>query len=170
MNAAQLSDWLQVVGLFGVIASLIFVGLQMKQAHEIASASTYQARATAAMDSDIGAINSPEFLSAMAKVYDRDFDSLSAQEVLALDWWFASFLVGMENTHLQFEAGFLPEEHYLRSYNQMVCWFELPFFRDLSGYEIYRASFNRVIRDAIDKSINNPSGCWDFDWDYPLAE
>ena len=31
MDSAKLNDWLQVVGLFGVIASLIFVGLQMKQ-------------------------------------------------------------------------------------------------------------------------------------------
>ena len=45
MDIAKINDWLQVLGIFGVIASLIFVGLQMKQTQEIALAETYNARA-----------------------------------------------------------------------------------------------------------------------------
>ena len=44
MDWAKINDWMQVVGIFAVVASLIFVGLQMKQAHEIALASQFQAR------------------------------------------------------------------------------------------------------------------------------
>ena len=36
MNTAKLHDWLQVVGIFAVVASLIFVGLQMRQDRNIA--------------------------------------------------------------------------------------------------------------------------------------
>ena len=36
MDTHKINDWLQIVGMFGVIASLIFVGLQMKQAQDIA--------------------------------------------------------------------------------------------------------------------------------------
>jgi hypothetical protein len=36
MDSAKLKDWMQVVGIFAVVASLLFVGLQMKQTHEIA--------------------------------------------------------------------------------------------------------------------------------------
>jgi hypothetical protein len=50
MDQRKLSDWLQIVGMFGVIASLLFVGLQMKQSHEIALATQYQARAEATMN------------------------------------------------------------------------------------------------------------------------
>ncbi len=35
-GSTRLNEWLQVAGLFGVIASLMFVGLQMKQQQEIA--------------------------------------------------------------------------------------------------------------------------------------
>ncbi len=35
MNAEKLNDWLQVIGIFALVASLIFVGLQMKQTEEI---------------------------------------------------------------------------------------------------------------------------------------
>lgn len=35
MDASRINDWLHVIGLFGVIGSLIFVGLQMKQTRSI---------------------------------------------------------------------------------------------------------------------------------------
>jgi hypothetical protein len=38
MDSAKVNDWMQVVGIFAVVASLLFVGLQMKQTHEIALA------------------------------------------------------------------------------------------------------------------------------------
>jgi hypothetical protein len=37
MDSSKLNDWLQVVGIFAVVASLIFVGLQMKQTDDIAT-------------------------------------------------------------------------------------------------------------------------------------
>lgn len=37
----KLGDWLQIIGLFGVIGSLIFVGLQLKQTQAIALSETY---------------------------------------------------------------------------------------------------------------------------------
>ncbi len=43
MKPTELNDWLQVVGLFGVIASLIFVGLQLKQDRRIALAEVMSA-------------------------------------------------------------------------------------------------------------------------------
>ena len=45
MNKIELNDWLQILGMFGVIASLIFVGLQMRQSQQIALAGQVQARA-----------------------------------------------------------------------------------------------------------------------------
>ena len=45
MTTQNLREWLEIVGLFSVVASLIFVGLQMKQTHEIALANQYQERA-----------------------------------------------------------------------------------------------------------------------------
>jgi hypothetical protein len=38
MNSAKLNDWMQVAGIFAVVASLIFVGLQMRQEQDIAVA------------------------------------------------------------------------------------------------------------------------------------
>ena len=41
MDTAKLNDWMQVVGIFAVVASLLFVGLQMKQSQDIAVVETY---------------------------------------------------------------------------------------------------------------------------------
>ena len=39
MNTAKVRDWLEIIGLISIAASLIFIGLQMKQTQEIALAS-----------------------------------------------------------------------------------------------------------------------------------
>ena len=45
MDANKLSRWLQILGLAGLIASLLFVGLELQQSREIAIADIYQQRA-----------------------------------------------------------------------------------------------------------------------------
>ncbi len=40
MDSAKLNDWLQLVGIFALVASLIFVGLQLKQTQEAAFTET----------------------------------------------------------------------------------------------------------------------------------
>ena len=42
MDSAKLNDWLQVLGIFALVASFIFVGLQMQQDREIAKVMIYQ--------------------------------------------------------------------------------------------------------------------------------
>ena len=68
VDTSKINEWLQVVGMFGVIASLVFVGLQLKQTQQIALSNTYQARNDATVESLVAAMGSPEFLSASAKV------------------------------------------------------------------------------------------------------
>ena len=47
MVSKELNDWLQVVGLFGVLGGLIFVGLQLRQDRQVAQSETiYQANNT----------------------------------------------------------------------------------------------------------------------------
>jgi hypothetical protein len=37
LDSAKINDWAQVIGIFALVASLMFVGLQMKQDREIAA-------------------------------------------------------------------------------------------------------------------------------------
>ena len=49
MDSAKLNDWMQVVGIFALVASLVFVGLQMKQTQDIASFEALAGNAERAM-------------------------------------------------------------------------------------------------------------------------
>jgi len=50
VDSAKLNDWMQVIGIFAVVLSLIFVGLQMRQEQEIAIVDTYGSVAEAQID------------------------------------------------------------------------------------------------------------------------
>lgn len=170
VDTAKISDWLQVVGMFGVIASLLFVGLQMKQTQEIALSSTYQARSDATVETLISAIASPAFLSATSKMYANKAADWTSQEAVAMEFYLGADMTMFENNHQQYEMGFLGEEHWQRNLAELKCTLEYPEYRKLIMTWFYRESFMKIIKDIIDQTGENPSGCWDFDWPYPIDE
>ena len=107
MDSAKVSDWLQIIGIFGVIASLIFVGLQLKQSHEIALAAQYQSRAEASMSQSLARLESdvpnPEYFGRTGEQM-RPKD-LRARHIMT-QWSWTLF----DNNHFQYQAGFLTEE------------------------------------------------------------
>lgn len=128
MDSAKLNDWLQVVGLFGLMASLVFVGIQLRQDHKIALANTYQARtATLAETFHARAANS-EALSAELRflginpndpVIRSSFEiSESAGPMTELEYRAGVFIAiatwqQWDNLHYQYEMGFMPDESWL---------------------------------------------------------
>jgi hypothetical protein len=170
VDTSKVNEWLQVVGMFGVIASLIFVGMEMKQTRQIALSSTYQTRSGATVESLIAAIGSPEFLSASAKVYSNKSDELTMQEAVAWEYFLGADMTLFENNHQQYEMGFLSEEHWQRNIAELKCKFELPLNRQMMENWFYRESFNNLIKEFVDQAGENRTGCWDYDWPYIMAE
>ncbi len=78
MDSAKLNDWMQVVGIFALVASLIFVGLQMKQSQEIAVADQYQDRADAALEWYLARMQSDTALKLAAQNLIGDANSESS--------------------------------------------------------------------------------------------
>ena len=121
MESKRLNDWLQVIGLFAVVASLAFVGLRMKQSQEIAIAAHYQERAAMAMEYWISREQSEYSLR---RIGDREItrhglpagmvESAAPEEV-------GSRIVGLhktflifDNHHFQYNSGFLTEESWIK--------------------------------------------------------
>ena len=112
MNSARLNDFVQIIGIFALVASLIFVGLQLKQTQDIALASQYQARSEAAMNL---------FLSGLEANYvpvpplrSQVTQEVPARDVVTTLWLWQSW----DNLYYQYQAGFLEEsswESVLRS-------------------------------------------------------
>ena len=160
MDQHKLSAWLQIVGMFGVIASLLFVGLQMKQSHEIARSATYQARSQMAVDQFLAASGNPQFTSATAKLYSGEFDTITPEELVALEYDFAANVVIWENQYYQFESGFFPEEHWLKNFKDMKCMFSSPIHQGLLEGWDFRPSFQKILDEAKKSAAENPDDCW----------
>jgi hypothetical protein len=170
MEAAKINDWLQVIGMFGVIASLVFVGLQMKQTQEIALSNTYQARAHASVERNVAITTSPILLSAEAKLWVGKEAQLTPEEIVALSHNFYSQMDTFENNHYQLESGFLSEEHWQKNLAELKCIFTSPFYQQMWVPEEYRASYSRLIDRIVRDARDNPSACWDYEegsiWDW----
>jgi hypothetical protein len=101
---------MEVIGIFAVVASLIFVGLEMRQAHEISLSQAYQARVAAVVEWNSTFAANPAALSAQRKAAKGAMDEITDGEHDAL----RSTLLGLfhlfDNAHLQYQKGFLSEE------------------------------------------------------------
>jgi len=148
VDSAKLNDWLQVIGLFGVVASLIFVGLQMKQDREIALSNAYQARADTATQLWSDMASNPALVEATIKSEDLGYDSLSREEKEVLAYSEQAWLHVFENIHFQYINGFISEEHWRRSREAFKSD-----FRTIGTRTLYERN-PRMWRESFQQEIN----------------
>ena len=104
MDTAKLNDWIQVIGIVAIVASLIFVGLQLRQSHEIALATQYQARAEATMNLHLASIKA-DWIAPVPALRNGLSDDNSARDINLYLWLWIQF----DNHFYQHQAGFLEE-------------------------------------------------------------
>jgi hypothetical protein len=152
MNSAKLNDWLQVIGLFGVIASLIFVGMQMKQDREIALSAATQARTETTLQNILGASSNPAYLSAIDKVAGGQSEQLLPSERFVMMNLGRAALFNLENVHFQYQQGFIPDERWTASRRTLKGLLSRPMYaRQVyeSAPDAWRISFRAVVEDLI---------------------
>lgn len=117
MDSAKLNDWMQVVGIFAVVVSLIFVGIQLKQSQDIAIAGQNQERHSVAMDYYSWQGQIDELVDAYgARHRDHLDENLSAEisrsdRLIGLSYIRSRMRLSIyDNNHFQFESGFMTEE------------------------------------------------------------
>ncbi len=162
METQKLNDWLQILGMFGVIASLIFVGLEMRQSREIAISQTYQSRATSEVDAALQSAANPAFRTGSAKHYAGAIDELTEDEFFALNYSFGALITLWENDHFQYQNGYLSDEHWNKTLWNMTCTLGSPFFRQqlAEGGWGLRESFSEVINTIAAEAESDPLDCW----------
>lgn len=161
MDSAKLNDWIQIIGIFALVASLVFVGIQIRQAQDIAESQAYQARAATSVEFNAMRASSPEFTSATAKLYAGHPESLTAQEKVTLEYFFNGEMTMMENLHYQYELGYLPGEHWEKDVADMRCLLSHPYYREMLNWFNGRKSFQAVLDKIAADAARNPSDCWD---------
>ena len=170
METSKISDWLQVVGLFGVMASLVFVGLQMKQTQEIALSNIYQSRSDANVEMVMAATNSPLVISVLAKAYRGQADQLTMEEAVAFEHYLGATVTMIENNYRQFESGFLPEEHWQRNLRELKGTLSSPVRREIIMSWPWSESFTNLLRQITEEFDDRQEDTWLADWDFVTRE
>lgn len=158
MKSRKLEDWLQIIALFGVIGSLIFVGLQMKQDREIALSEIWQARTAALIEQVASGASNEILLSAFAKTATGRLADITPIEKEAGRQYMWGSMYLWENSHYQYTHGFVPDEHWMRVRDGIKVTLQDPFrgplMRDISTR--MRPSFRAIIEE-IDRELTTES-------------
>ena len=160
MDTGKLNDWMQVVGIFAVVASLIFVGLQMQQAQEISMSDAYQVRATATVEWTSAFAANPVALSAFRKAAEGGADTLAPEEYDALRYTLLGVFYLFDNAHYQYQSGFLSDEFWMMIRENIKKYMANPFARDVFLEKIERGirpGFRDVLLE-IDAQLRSESG------------
>ena len=105
MRLSEWKDIAELVGLVAIIASLIFVGLQLKQSQEIAIATQYQARAAATQELSLAHIEAG-YLTRVPELRAGLSDDVTAEDINTALWLW----IQMDNHFYQYQSGFLSED------------------------------------------------------------
>ena len=149
MDMAKLNDWLQIVGFFGIIASLVFVGLEMQQSRQIAIADIYQQRTEMIIQVNSIRLTSEILHEARSKLEAGETLTSTEQDLLDSSW--NPGLNYAENNHFQYQLGLLSEEQWLSTRNNWRERARNPVF--LEWWEGERASWRESFAQAVDELI-----------------
>lgn len=174
MKTERLQNWIQIGGMVGVVASLVFVGLQLKQSQDIAIAAQYQARLdaasghyTAILQSDPGLrVIGKDLLEAMAadkEVAPEIYAWAAGQPVEELAFRVIGAIVllkSQDNVFFQYQAGFLSEEAWIALREQLKVNLMDPTNWSRGVYEenpaVWRKSYQELIEELI-QEIEEPA-------------
>ena len=104
MKFADWKDSAELIGIVAIVASLVFVGLQLRQSHEIALATQYQARAEATQNLHLASIEA-DYLAPIPALRNGIGDKFSARDINVFLWLWIQY----DNHFYQYESGFLEE-------------------------------------------------------------
>jgi len=170
MKLDALKEVAELVGIAAIVASLVFVGLQLRQAQEIAIADQYQERSNAAVDWYSARMQSDTSLESVARrlsandaagsvsgvfvSFGDDDPHLVAQRYLE----FRANMTFFDNYHFQYERGFLPEDAWLAFRVRLTGLLKNAFNTDIYRQQRtqYRESFRRVCDEILADEIDAP--------------
>jgi hypothetical protein len=134
MKKVNLDVWIQLIGMLSIVASLIFVGMEMRQSQNIALAAQQQAR-TEIFTSIVNSLNesSDESLfRILVKV--RNNEQLSPSETkIAENYAFQTVWV-FENDFIQYRNGLIDENVWQAKLHSMRTLASYCHFRNATAY------------------------------------
>ena len=116
MEPRRLNELLTLIVNFGVIAGLIFLGLEIRQNTIATQASAIQESTNVARQQLLMFATNPD----LAELVFKDLDDLNEVELGRVLWTSRSFWLGMQGLWRQWKMGVLPSEEW-EMWNQIIC-------------------------------------------------
>ena len=150
MKKVSLDVWIQLLGMIGIIFSLIFVGLEMRQSQRIALAGQTQERTAMGMANFMGFLESGINLD---NVIRSELDNLSVEElgarrINAHNQWYIA-----ENDFVQFQNGLMSAETYEAKKANLIDQMSYCDLRPI--YEVRKNYFSAEFIEMIE-SVGDP--------------
>ena len=145
----------EIAGGVAIIASLIFVGLQVGENSRTVRSATFQA----VTDADMNWLDNMIEDSDLAISWNKmliDHTKLKPIEWVQLDWAITMMMRNFENIFEQHQAGILPESRWQSTRNivdyafatgGMFCW-----YREADNPQLFAGDFGGVMREAYENS------------------
>ena len=110
-SSSRLRTFGELVALFGVCLSLVFVGLELRQNTAAVRGATYQALSDATADDLSSVAHNPELAALLWRVYvdNAEAAEFTPGENSQLYFYYTAFVRRLENSYLQFIAGVVDE-------------------------------------------------------------
>ena len=154
MKSTNWKDIAELIGIAAIVASLVFVGLQMKQSQDIALSVANQTRADATVSMLITSAENPNFVSAFAKAQSPDRIPLSPEEYATMSQYARALLYTYENNLFQLQSGFGTEHRWEASKQTMIGFliddYPIPM---RTVYEQNRDDWGVDFQDVVDDLI-----------------
>ena len=129
MKETGWKDIVELIGIVAIVASLIFVGLQLKQSHEIASSQIYQERTSTTVAAAIAVATNPLMTSLIAKAESGQSDAITAEELVAADFHITATAMLWDNSHYQHTKGYIDADGWARIRNDIKSSLRNPLIR-----------------------------------------
>ena len=121
-------NWVELVGVVGVVASLVFVGLEVRQNTSAVKGATYQSIADASLQQLIWWTDNERMLQFWVRIKNGAVpDDFTPEENLVIDSNYVMTIRRIENIYVQVREGLVEEEAILR-FRPSEDYFESPYF------------------------------------------
>ena len=143
------------LGVVGIIGSLIFVGLELRQNKKLAMTNAYQTRLSEMQQAQRNLAASSDLAELLVKRNTQGADSLTETELFRVRAWARSVQWRMESQYYQYKQGFLDTIALERTLDDIVSQRIYAEWEDLDLIErLYPPEWKAMIKDRVTHTGN----------------
>ena len=170
MNHTKWKDIAELIGITAIVASLIFVGLELRQAYQIAITAEYQERVSTVVDIYNSKIQSETALSVVGQPlyeavrstefpdeYRHLYEGYTVEQLGYISTDILISLTNFDNLYFQYQSGFISDESWQAFRYRLLRIFESPITRLMFEEDPnwYRDSYRQLCSELITEIDSN---------------